>query len=276
MKKFLTFLFVMGLILAIGYYVFPYIFGEEPPDDDPNNHGKKPRIESFTVNGATFKMVYVEGGTFTMGATAEQGGDAEEKEYPNHKVTLSSFWIGQTEVTVKLWNAVTGDNTYTKDNQPAICTHWEQCERFITKLNHLTGKKFRFLTEAEWEYAARGGRLSKGYGNMSKGFKYAGSNDVNQVANYRNGQLSHVASLDPNELGLYDMSGNVDEWCLDWVSDYTEEAQTNPTGPATMIENRPYHIFRGGNYRSGFASECRVTRRGFSYYNLYGGLRLAM
>ena len=146
---------------------------------------------------------------------------------------------------------------------------WEDCQTFITNLNQMTGKNFRLPTEAEWEYAARGGKYSHGY-------KYSGGNDLNVVAwNYNNADLqTHpVAKKQPNELGLYDMSGNVSEWCQDWSGDYGSEAQINPTGPASGSAR----ITRGGN--AGNTSNCRVTYRGSSTPGNMGnglGLRLAM
>ena len=154
-------------------YLLAGTWGDEPGNPGGGN-------ETYTVNGVSFKMVGVEGGTFTMGATAEQGSDAYSNEKPAHEVTLSSFSIGETEVTQALWQAVMGSNPsyFTGDlNRPVERVSWNDCQTFITKLNEMTGKTFRLPTEAEWEYAARGGNLSQGY-------KYAGSNDVNEVAWY--------------------------------------------------------------------------------------------
>ena len=250
---------------------------DEPKPDDS-------AIKTFTVNGVTFKMVPVEGGTFTMGATTEQGNVAYDLEYPAYLVTLSSYSIGQTEVTQALWQAVMGSNPsyFTPSNgyaenlqRPVELVSWNDCQIFITKLNQLTGKKFRLPTEAEWEYAARGG-------NKSQGYKYAGSNDINEVAWYEvNAKYvgssspdygTHaVATKAPNELGLYDMSGNVWEWCQDW---YSSEAQTNPTGP-TSGSTRP---LRGGGW-IGAARYCLVLDRDGDYPNSRwdnSGLRLAL
>ena len=131
---------------------------------------------TFTVDGVSFTMVYVPGGTFTMGATSEQGSDAWEYEIPTHNVTLSSYYIGQTEVTQALWKAVMGSTPsyYQGDQLPVESVSWYDCQEFIMRLNSKTGKKFRLPTEAEWEYAARGGQ--------SGGTKYAGSNDINSIA----------------------------------------------------------------------------------------------
>ena len=235
---------------------------------------------SFTVGGVTFKMIAVEGGTFTMGATNEQGDDARDSEKPIHSVTLSSYSIGETEVTQALWQAVMGSNPsyFSGSNKPVECVSWNDCQDFIRKLNALTGENFRLPTEAEWEYAARGG-------NKSRGYKYAGSNTIDNVAWYDNNSYAkgenssdygthNVATKSPNELGLYDMSGNVWEWCQDWYGDYSSGSQTNPTGPSSGSRR----VSRGGCWR-GNAGGCRVSDRhdyapGNRYY--YLGLRLAL
>ena len=236
---------------------------------------------TFTVNGVSFNMIAVTGGTFTMGATAEQGSDAYSDEKPAHQVTLSDYCIGETEVTQELWQAVMGSNpSYFTGNlqRPVEQVSWNDCQEFIKKLNQLTGKTFRLPTEAEWEYAARGGSQSQGY-------KYAGSNTIGDVAwyydNSYNKGSSHpdygthpVGQKHPNELGLYDMSGNVWEWCQDWYGDYSSGSQTNPNGPSSGS----YRVFRGGSW-SYNARGCRVSNRSSStpadrFVNL--GLRLAL
>jgi formylglycine-generating enzyme required for sulfatase activity len=232
-----------------------------------------PETETFTVNGVTFTMVTVEGGTFTMGATAEQDGDAGSEEYPAHQVTLSSYSIGQTEVTQELWQAVMGSNpsVYQGNLQwPVQQVSWEDCQAFVAELNELTGKTFRLPTEAEWEFAARGG-------NKSQGYKYAGSNDIDEVAWYGGyaQAIQPVAIKVPNELGIYDMSGNVYEWCQDWwYNSYPSGAQINPTGPASGSLG----VNRGGSFGHN-AWSCRVSHR--KYYGKGGkdghlGLRLAL
>ena len=196
--------------------------------------------QSFTVNGVSFDMMYVKGGTFTMGATSEQGSEADSDEKPTHSVTLSSFYICKYEVTQAVWEAVMGSNpSYRKGaNLPVESVSWDDCQTFIRKLNALTGKNFRLPTEAEWEFAARGG-------NNSRGYKYAGSNNIETVAWYQgnSGNKTHVVGTkSPNELGLYDMSGNVWEWCQDRYGSYSGASQTNPTG-ASSGSNR---VLRGG------------------------------
>ena len=210
--------------------------------------------KSFAVNGVSFTMIEVVGGTFTMGATAEQGDDADSDEKPAHQVTVSSFSIGLTEVTQELWEAVMGSNPsyYKGAKRPVENVHWEDCQGFIKKLNALTGQNFRLPTEAEWEFAARGG-------NESHGYKYSGSNEIGDVAWYdgNSGRQTHdVATKQSNELGLYDMSGNVWEWCQDWYGDYSSSSQSNPQGPASGSDR----VDRGGGWDD-YARSCRVSSR---------------
>ena len=227
----------------------------------------------LTVGDVTYTLVYVDGGTFTMGATREQGSDVSENEKPSHSVTLSSYHIGETEVTQALWQAVMGSNPskFTGDSRrPVEQVSWEDCQRFISRLNSLTGQHFRLPTEAQWEYAARGGSKSRGY-------KYSGSNDIGSVAWYydNSSHTTHpVKTKSPNELGLYDMSGNVWEWCQDWFGSYSSGSQTNPTGASSG----PYRVYRGGSWYE-HARVCRVSYR--DYYAPSGcngvlGLRLAL
>ena len=226
----------------------------------------------FTVNGVSFEMVRVEGGTFRMGATSEQGSDAYGDEKPVHSVTLSSYYIGKTEVTQSLWQAVMGSNpsNYKGSDLPVECVSWNDCQEFIQKLNRLTGRNFRLPTEAEWEFACRGG-------NNSRGYKYSGSNDIDNVAWYwdNSGEKTHpVGTKAPNELGIYDMSGNVWEWCADWYGDYSSGAQTNPTGPY----GGSLRVGRGGCWFND-VRYCRssIRVRNFPAYRYYYlGLRLAL
>ncbi|MBS1522299.1 MAG: SUMF1/EgtB/PvdO family nonheme iron enzyme [Bacteroidetes bacterium] len=215
-----------------------------------NNPATPTNIETttFEVNNVQFKMVAIEGGSFIMGSDAD---DAKSDQKPTHKVTVSDFSIGQTEVTQELWRAVMAGNPseFSGKNLPVDNVTWEECQRFVAVLNqllHETGqlpadKNFHLPTEAQWEYAARGG-------NKSKNFTYAGSNNINAVAWTRDnsGERTHpVASKLPNELGLYDMSGNVWEWCQDYYDSYKTGDQTNPTGPA---HNTGRVIKRGGSW----------------------------
>ena len=242
--------------------------GAWPDEPEPESAG-----ETFTVNGVSFKMMPVDGGTFSMGGTPEQGDEVRNNEKPVHQVTLSSFNIGQTEVTQELWQAVMGGNpsNHKGDMQrPVEMVSWNDCQTFISRLNELTGKRFRLPTEAEWEYAARGG-------NKSQGTRYAGSSNIDDVAWYdaNSGNTTHpVATKAPNELGVYDMTGNVWEWCQDWYHSYTEEAQVDPTGPATG-NNR---MLRGGCWNGGTNYDRISFRDNFTPTgsNSSGGLRLAL
>ncbi|MCQ2313870.1 MAG: formylglycine-generating enzyme family protein [Bacteroidales bacterium] len=228
--------------------------------------------KTFTVNGVSFEMIAVDGGTFTMGGTSEQGSDAESDE-TTHSVTLGDYYIGKFEVTQELWEAVMGSNpSYFKgSNLPVEQVSWDDCQTFIRKLNSLTGANFRLPTEAEWEYAARGG-------NRSKGYKYSGSNNISDVAWFwensgdrvlsgvwdydeiknNNCRTHSVGTKSPNELGIYDMSGNVWEWCQDWYGSYSSGSQTNPQGPSSA-SNR---VIRGGSWYND-AGSCRVSYRDY-------------
>lgn len=228
--------------------------------------------KTITVNGVSFNMIKVAGGTFRMGATAEQGEDAIILELPTHQVTLSDYYIAETEVTQELWVAVIGSNpsmiTSSLQN-PVECVSWDDCKIFIQKLNELTGQRFRLPSEAEWEYAARGGQKTMGY-------KFAGNNLIDDVAWYdgnSGGGTHEVAKNYPNELGLYDMSGNVWEWCEDWYGSYSSSAQTDPYGPSSGS----FRVVRGGSWLNS-ARNCRVSNR-INYDPGYGtiniGLRLA-
>ena len=223
--------------------------------------------KTFTVNGVSFDMARVEAGTFTMGATSEMQNPWDE-EKPAHQVTLTNnYYLGKTEVTQALWKAVMGSNpsNFKGDNKPVECVSWDDCQTFISKLNAATGKNFRLPTEAEWEFAARGG-------NSSKHYQYSGSNNINDVAWYygNSGNTTHdVASKQPNELGIYDMSGNVWEWCNDWYGDYSSSSQTNPMGPnsGSCRANRGGSWFSSARYcrsslRSGGAPGLRLNDRG--------------
>ena len=227
-------------------------------------------ILPITVNGVTFNMIKVDGGTFTMGATSEMT-EPFEWEKPTHQVTLSSYYIGETEVTQVLWKAIMGKKPsyYKGDNLPVERVSWNDCQKFIEKLNSLTGKRFRLPTETEWEFAARGG-------NKSNGTQYSGSSNIDEVAWYwqnsgdkyiegdwnvkkivKNKCKTHpVKSKKANELGIYDMSGNVMEWCQDRYGSYESNVQVNPIGP-TSGTNR---ICRGGSWIE-IAGGCRSSNR---------------
>lgn len=248
-----------------------YLLTNKWPSDDSNiPYGSK----IFHLNGVGFAMIPIEGGTFTMGATEEQTEDANEDEYPAHEVTVSSFYMSQIEVTRQLWLEVMGTtpgNFSSNLCRPITHVSWDDCQEFITKLNERLHRSFRLPTEAEWEYAARGGKLSHSY-------LYAGSNDIDEVAWYGgnpSGNISHnVAMKKDNELQLFDMSGNVREWCQDYYGPYSSEPQTDPTGP----ESGYYHVFRGGSFTDR-AAWCRVSNRLYNSSNTtsyYIGFRLVL
>ena len=223
-------------------------------------------------DGICIEMVKVEAGTFMMGATSEMKNPYDD-EKPVHQVTLTNdYYMGKYEVTQALWQAVMGKNpSYFKgDNLPVNYVRWKDCQRFISKLNSMTGRMFRLPTEAEWEYAARGGKESRGY-------QYSGSSNISDVAWYdeNSGSKTHpVGTKQANELGIYDMTGNVWEWCSDWYSSYSSSSQTNPTGS----DSGSARVSRGGGWNCN-ASYCRLSVR-FYYTPDFRldilGLRLAL
>ena len=244
---------VVAVTIVAIWLMVPFNKGASS-DNSSNDSIYTPKIKTFYANGVPFEMVEVRGGTFRMGATSEQGCDAYDWEKPVHSVTLSGYYIGKTEVTQALWKAVMGSNPSRSigDDLPVECVSWDDCQEFIRKLNSLTGQHFRLPTEAEWEFACRGG-------NNSLGYKYSGSDNIDNVAWYdgNSGDKTHpVATKSANELGIYDMSGNVWEWCCDWYGDYTSGALTNPKGP----ESGSLCVLRGGCRRYS-AGDCRSSNR---------------
>ena len=264
-----------------------------------------PTNKTFTVNGVTFEMVAVKGGTFTMGSTDQY---AKDDEKITHSVTVGDFMIGKFEVTQRLWKAVMGTNPshFKGDNLPVENVSWNDCQEFITKLNQKTGANFRLPTEAEWEYAARGGTNTSLYngeninikgtnnssnldklawygGNCGQNYTSSAGCDVSQGIdisgwsekqyNDKKGGTHLVGLKQPNVYGLYDMLGNVWEWCQDWYGDYSSGSQINPTGPSSGS----HRVFRGGSWYS-TAEGCRVSYRKHStpgYGNIILGFRLA-
>ena len=238
--------------------------------EKPTNPGE----QTFTVTGngktVTFKMIKVEAGSFQMGSNS-----GENDEKPVHRVTISKdYYIGETEVTQDLWVAIMGKNpsNFKGGTNPVERVSYNDCQEFIRKLNQKTGKKFRMPSEAEWEFAARGG-------NQSRGYTYSGSNNIGNVAWYwdnSNSKTHPVAQKQANELGLYDMSGNVWEWCYDWYDGnyYSSSIQDDPKGPSLGS----YRVFRGGGWDYS-AEYCRSVNRYWSipanWYFLLG-LRLAL
>ena len=233
--------------------------------------------ESFTVNGVTFEMLPVEGGSFMMGGTEQKSQSIREDELPLHEVTLDHFKIGKLEVTQALWEAVMGEAPYGNQGPeyPIGNVSWYDAQAFIRQLNALTGRKFRLPTEAEWEYAARGGKKTHGY-------IYAGSAYPQGVAQYGYDDMRTrpVSRYSPNELGAYDMSGNAWEWCQDRMGPYSSVAQRDPAGPASVRENDQVdpRVMRGGSVAT-TPDKCRVSNRGEfapSRFRTTIGFRLAL
>ena len=229
-------------------------------------------ISISVKDGISIEMVKVEAGTFMMGATSEMK-HPYDWEKPVHQVTLTNdYYMGKYEVTQALWQAVMGNNPshFKGENLPVENVNWNECQEFISKLNSMTGRKFRLPTEAEWEYAARGGKKSRGY-------QYSGSRKISYVAWYKDNSADKthpVGTKQANELGIYDMTGNVWEWCQDWIGSYLSSSQTNPTG----ADSGSYPVHRGGCYND-VAWGCRLSHRSCSSpddgYD-YLGLRLAL
>lgn len=255
-KKGMSMQFVIGLIVAIIVIGAPTygLRGCKTASSNKLSDTIDTISNGLSIDGITNpiivnlvrNMVRVDGGTFMMGATEEQGSDANDDEKPVHQVTLSSYYIGKYEVTQEEWQAVMDSNPSCfkgSGKLPIENVSWNDCQKFIHKLNGITGKNFRMPTEAEWEYAARGG-------NKSRKYKFAGSNRSDDVAwNMENsGNKTHaVGGKQPNELGLYDMSGNVAEWCNDWYGSYSSQPQINPPGALSGSDR----INRGNDWYSG-------------------------
>jgi formylglycine-generating enzyme required for sulfatase activity len=237
----------------VGKYIFPgkKQINWKVIDERGQLFGDKIKFKVVASGRKSFEpeVVFVEGGTFKMGSST---GDSWEK--PVHSVTLNAFNIGKYEVTQAQWESVMGTNpSYFKncDNCPVESVSWNDVQQYITKLNSQTGKSYRLPTEAEWEYAAKGGKSSKGY-------TYSGSNDLNSVAWYHenSGRKTHsVGGKQANELGIYDMAGNVREWCSDYYGNYNRHSQTNPTG-ASWAESI---IVRGCSWSP--RDNCSVSAR---------------
>lgn len=231
------------------------------PDKKPTSTGGKKTPQPITLNEAVkaieAEMVFVEGGKFKMGCPGESDTSCYFWEKPTHEVSISPFYIAKFPVTQREWTAVMGTKPwFSKDCEdcPVENVSWYDAQVFINTLCQLTGKHYRLPTEAEWEYAARGG-------NQSKGYKYAGSNNADEVAWFDNnsGKVSHtVGKKKPNELGLYDMSGNVWQWCSDWFESnyYSSSPQDNPE----LTRGEVYRVCRGGSWW-GEAKDCRVSNR---------------
>ena len=234
---------------------------------------KSADVITITVGNVSFEMIKVEAGSFTMGCTSEKGSDCYSDESPYHRVTISQdYYIGKFEVTQELWEAVMGNNpsNWKAFDHPVEMVSWDDAQEFCAELSRMTGKRFRLPTEAEWEYAARGGK-------KSTNAKYSGSSSVSNVAWYtdNSGSQTHsVGKLRPNELDIYDMSGNVWEWCQDWFGNYSSASQTDPQGPSSGS----YRVLRGGCWYNN-ARICRVYDRSYVTPGIrrdYIGFRLCL
>jgi len=234
-------------------------------------HSQEQNFDTYRLGDVEFKMIYVKGGTFEMGET-ENYPELDRDDPTTCMVTLSDYYIGETEVTQALWFEVMGKcpSFFQGDDMlPMENVSWQDCITFINKLNDLIGSDFRLPTEAEWEFAARGGTLSHGYG-------WSGSDNADEVAWYDNnssGKTHPVKTKAPNELGIYDMSGNVWEWCEDRYSDYTSTPKTNPKG----AKSGTLRVDRGGSWYNQRRKVC-ITHRGIyssNFKNKFTGLRLA-
>ena len=216
---------------------------------------KNADVITITVGGVSINMVKVEAGSFIMGCTSEQGCDCDSDESPYHRVTITQdYYIGKFEVTQELWEAVMGTNpsSWKTYDRPVVKVSWKDAQEFCAELNRMTGRHFRLPTEAEWEFAARGGK-------KATNAKYSGSSSIANVAWYTgnsDGQTHPVGKMRPNELGIYDMSGNVWEWCQDWCGNYSSASQTDPQGPYSGS----YRALRGGGWNSR-ERNCRVSTR---------------
>ena len=238
----------------------------------PSNATSNDVLTIPVKDGVNIEMVKVEAGTFMMGATSEKE-KPDNNEKPMHQVTLTyNYCMGKYEVTQALWQAVMGSNPshFKGNNRPVEHVTWNDCQKFISKLNSMTGRKFRLPTEAEWEYAAYGGKKSRSY-------QYSGSSNITDVAWYdgNSGSRTHpVGTKQANELGIYDMTGNVLEWCSDWYDSYSSSSQANPAG----ADSGSVRVRRGGSCYSS-ARYCRLSCRNNSspderFSGL--GLRLAL
>ena len=265
-KRSKLWLWLLLLLIAVGGFVGYMMSGGDEPE--PTNYPELTNYTDYTETayGVDMSMVWVEGGSFDMGSNS-----GYDDERPVHRVTLAGYWIGATEVTQAQWESVMGtDIRQQRDkagysslygegsNYPMYYVNYDEAKEFCRRLSERTGRTYTLPTEAQWEYAARGGR-----DGVRDNYTYSGSNSIGSVAWYdgnSGNSTNPVGRKSPNQLGLYDMSGNLWEWCLDYYGSYSSSSQTNPTGPSSG----DYQVLRGGSWLNG-GSRCRVPYR--DYYN---------
>ena len=257
----------ISLIFALLVGCAHYVCGQST---DVVNDEPSPIVHITLADGVAFDMVYVPAGTFTMGATVEQGSNTADDERPTHEVSLSGYYIATTECTQAVWSKIMRwNNSAVKgDMLPVTNINIFDCRAFLTELSAYTGRQFRLPTEAEWEYAARGGANS----GLTK---FSGGNALAEVAWFASNatEVQAVAGKRANELGLYDMSGNVYEICSDEYAPYSANAQVDPQGGTSDQQ-----VFRGGAYFSE-SNECRTAVRSFAptdYRDAFIGFRIVM
>ena len=274
----ITKFFVVVALCAFTFHLSPFTLSAQPT---AHQKAQDSVVRIEVPGGPSVEMVYVEGGTFTMGSNSSSA-VANQYDYtrPEHQVSVGSFYIGRFEVTQGLWSAVMGENGSQfrgSDLLPVEQVSWEEARQFVTLLSQMTGRRFRVPTEAEWEYAARGGAESGERRVESFAFAGCNRNGLDSCAWYcvnSGGRTHEVGGLAPNELGLYDMSGNVAEWCADWMAPYGADDVKDPQGP----RDGDSRIVRGGHYYS-TSSGCAVFDRGWyvpTGKTEYYGLRLVM
>ena len=232
------------------------------------------QVLHFQVGDVEFNMQRVEGGVFVMGGTREQHRERIASDLPAHTVSLDAYYIATTEVTQALWQAVMKgwyvSDEWNTPSQPITDVNWYDCQEFIRRLDSITGMPFRLPTEAEWEFAARGG-------NESKGYRFAGGNVVNEVSwglNNAGFRTHSVGCRKANELGLHDMTGNVSEWCSDWYGAYYLGTEPNPQG----AKDGEWKVVRGGSFDNCEENSYLSRREYYAPYEAmnYCGLRLAL
>lgn len=267
MKNILYIVFIVMLLPLCSGCSRSYEFSLDKIGTNSNNNNNNSSNYTETAYGISMKMVWVEGGSFKMGSDI---GDSDEQ--PVHNVTLDGYWIGATEVTQAQWELVMGtdirqqrdklDSSWSirgeGSNYPMYYVNYDEAKEFCRRLSERTGRSYTLPTEAQWEYAARGGR-----DGVRDNYAYSGSNSIGSVAWYggnSGNSTNPVGRKSPNQLGLYDMSGNLWEWCLDRYGEYSSSSQANPTGPSSGDRQ----VIRGCSWSSR-ESDCRVANRGGTY-----------